>query len=208
MQLRKVKIGEEYYSRSAGACDDTKPSVALDIVSLTYSFGGTYKAVRIERPNGDIDDVLPDYLTPWGDHLKEERMFADRLSELDALAKSLSDLLGDRVELEDYYRESAFLKFSEAAVDNLLERLSAKPLPPSCRAQGMPENERKRSVRAKAGARVRRALGTGRAGRFAASNLTGDQAACLICSDDQLALISEKLGLTSAPASVLQEFLA
>lgn len=208
MQLRKVKLGEKYHSRSAGACDDTLPSIALEFVTLHFSFGGSYKAVRIERPNGEIDDVLPDYLTPWEDHLREERMFADRLNDLALAAKSLSKVLGATVELEDHYRESVFLKLSSKATDNLLAKIDAKPLPASCRINAMPEGDSKTTVRAKAAARVRRALGLGRGGRGPAYSLEGDQAVGLMLEDDELQLLSVRLGAAPEPSSALQDLLS
>ena len=207
MHLRKVKLGEKYYSASAGCCDDTKPCIAVGFVDRSNFSGGVWKCVEIERPDGSLHQVFPVQLTPWDEHAREQQLRSEYQRELQALSTLLSDQLDAPVELEldAYDQDQVFVKFSEPAAEAVSQRFLGRPLPASARPSAQFSEELRLSARVKASARVRRALGVGRAGRFPASRLDGDQAACLLCTQQQLERVCERLGCGTS--SVLPDLL-
>ena len=181
-----------------------------------YHWGGQWIAEAIERVNrnagaslvicrsvkfGDQRKISPRYLTPWEDYLAAEKINQIEIKETKQKIEMLCGQLGEGVQLDGEVASTwVSLRFTEAAVERLLEMCNAKPIPADRRPSEVQASDNDEYIKrcSLLGGRLRRALGVGYCGIYTGASLAragGEHQAKLSFFGEELDQAIAKLGI-------------
>ena len=166
MRLRDVKIGELYRH----VYNDSAASEAIEIIEPDDKSRSAM--VLLREPDGKETLIRAIHLTPsaeWQEHVKKQEQRAETDNkEAEQLTSQIAEIVGGTISRHSRWGGGhGILIFDETAADNILNLLSAKPIPnhrrPSNAVPNSPEFYKRCRLTA---LRLRRALGAGHAAKY------------------------------------------